>query len=84
VTKRLIKGLLVNPPGWPEKSPLWRSTVKSYKVLWPCHRGLTPRYRQLVAEMAASKRVHRLTSPAAMAAFLDAVKREYDRADPDG
>jgi hypothetical protein len=77
VTKRLIKGVFAAPEGWPANSPLWRSTVAGYGVLWPCHRELTPRYRQLVAEAAASKRVHRLTSPAAMTAFLDAVEREY-------
>ena len=24
VTKRLIKGIFVNPEGWPENSPMWR------------------------------------------------------------
>jgi adenylate kinase family enzyme len=73
VTKRLVKGLFADPPGWPEASPLWASTMSSYKVLWSCHRRLTPKYRQLVAEVAASKRVHHLRSPAEMTAFLDAV-----------
>jgi len=77
VTKRLIKGLFVNPEGWPEGSPIWSSTINCYKVAWSCHRGLTPRYRQLVVEAAASKRVHHLKSRAEMEAFLDAVKREY-------
>ena len=77
VTKRLIKGLFVTPEGWPENSPMWRSTRDSYRVLWLCHRRLTPRYRQLVADMAASKRVHHLKSPAEMAALLDAIKREF-------
>jgi adenylate kinase family enzyme len=77
VTKRLIKGLYANPEGWPENSPLWSSSVHSYKVVWRCHRGLTPRYRQLVAEMAASKRVHHLKSPAEIRAFADAIRREY-------
>jgi len=49
-------------------------------VLWRCHRHLTPRYRQLVADMAASKRVHHVRSPAEMAAFLGAIAREYARA----
>ena len=80
VTKRLIKGLFAAPEGWPENSPLWSSTMNSYSVLWPCHRRLTPRYRQLIAAEAASKRVHHLKSPAEMAAFLDAVKREYANA----
>jgi hypothetical protein len=77
VTKRLIKGLFVPPGGWPDNSPLWSSTMASYRALWPCHNLLTPRYRQLVAAEAASKRVHHLKSPAEMAAFLAAVKREF-------
>jgi adenylate kinase family enzyme len=77
VTKRLIRGLFVTPEGWPESSPMWRSTINSYWVLWSCHRHLTPRYRQLVANVAASKRVHHVKSPAEMTAFLDAIKRAY-------
>lgn len=80
VTKRLIKGLFVTPEGWPDNSPIWSSTMQSYKVIGLCHRRLTPRYRQLVAEAAASKRVHHLKSPAGMTAFLDAVRRECGRA----
>jgi adenylate kinase family enzyme len=76
VTKRLIKGLFVTPEGWPENSPMWQSTMDSYKVLWRCHRYLTPKYRQLVADATASKRVHRVRSRAQMTAFLDAIKRE--------
>ena len=77
VTKRLIKAPFVAPEGWPENSPIWSSTLNSYKVIWLCHRGLTPRYRQLVVDMAASKRVHHLKSPADMQAFLQAVKQEH-------
>jgi len=77
VTKRLIGGLFVTPEGWPENSPMWQSTINSYKVLWRCHRGLTPRYRELVADAASSKRVHHVKSPAEMTALLDAVEREY-------
>jgi adenylate kinase family enzyme len=76
VTKRLAKGLFVSPEGWPENSPMWSSTLSSYRVLWLCHRRLTPRYRQLVVDAAASKRVHHLKSPAEMRAFLQAVERE--------
>jgi adenylate kinase family enzyme len=77
VTKRLIEGLFVNPEGWPERSPIWSSSMNCYKVVWACHRGLTPRYRQLVIEAAGSKRVRHLKSRAEIKAFLDAVKREY-------
>jgi adenylate kinase family enzyme len=76
VTKRLIKGLFADPPGWPEDSPLWSSSMQSYRVLRLCHRRLTPKYRQLVTEEATSKRVHHLRSPAQIESFLDVVKKE--------
>ncbi len=72
VTKRFAAGLFQNPKGWPENSPLWESTLDGYWVVWLCHRGLTPRYRQRIADEASSKQVHHLTSRAAMKAFLQA------------
>jgi adenylate kinase family enzyme len=77
VTKRFVKSLVRAPEGWPENSPMWSSTLNSYRVLWSCHRRLTPRYRQLAADASASKRVHHLKSPAQMQAFLQAVAREH-------
>lgn len=76
VTKRLVKGMFANPEGWPADSPVWASTINSYKALWRCHRLLTPRYRQLVAEAATSKRVHHLRSPRQIEALLGTVRRE--------
>ncbi len=73
VTKRLMKGLLSDPVGWPKGSPLWRSTLSSYRVIPRCNRYLTPKYRQLIIEMAASKRVFHLRSPHEMEAFLDSI-----------
>lgn len=75
VTKRFATGLFRNPEGWPENSPIWSSTLNSYKVLWLYHRRLTPKYRQFVAEAAASKRVHHLKSPAGIEEFLWVVRR---------
>lgn len=77
VTKRLAKGLVVTPEGWPENSPIWRGTLNSYRVLRLCHERLTPKYRQLVAEEAAHKRVHHIRTPEAMRAFIEDVRQEY-------
>jgi adenylate kinase family enzyme len=77
VTKRFVKGLVVTPEGWPEGSPMWRSTLNSYRVLRVCHEKLTPKYRQLVAEQATRKRVHHLRSAGAIKAFVDAAADEY-------
>ena len=77
VTKRLMRGLFVNSEGWPENSPMWRSTMNSYKVAWLCHTRLTPKYRKLVADVALSKRVHHLKSRAEITAFLDGARQEH-------
>jgi hypothetical protein len=79
VTKRLVKGLFSQPPGWPENSPLWSSSIQSYRVLQQCHRHLTPKYRTLVVESAASKQVHHLKSPAQIRTFLASLKEQATR-----
>jgi adenylate kinase family enzyme len=73
VTTRLARGVFAAPEGWPEGAALWRSSISSYRVLLPCHRHLTPRYRELLREAAATKWVHHLTSRAGIAAFLTKV-----------
>jgi len=73
VTKRLFKGLFAAPEGWPAGSPVLSSSISSYRVLWPCHRRLTPKYRALVSEARQRKRVHHLRSAGDIKAFLDNV-----------
>ena len=76
VTKRLVKGLFVDPPGWPEGSPVISSSIQSYRVLWPCHTRLTPRYRSYVSQVAQHKRVFHLRSRQQLKGFLQAIKDE--------
>jgi len=45
-------------------------------VIPRCHRHLTPKYRQLVTDAVASKRVHHLRSRAQIRRFLEAVRNE--------
>lgn len=71
VTKRFIKGLFVNPEGWPDRSPIVKSTLTSYRVLWLCHRKLTPKYRRYVSETATSKQIIHLKTPQAIKEFLN-------------
>lgn len=78
VTKRFVKGIFVNPEGWPERSPMIRSTITSYKVLWLCHTKLTPRYRKLVSESAGQKQVVHLKTPSAIQEYLDRVRSTYE------
>lgn len=80
VTKRLLKGLFVSPAGWPEGSPVLSSTISSYRVLWPCHRYLTPKYRELISAARQHKRVHHLRSRAEIDALLNRVSLEAKHA----
>lgn len=76
VTKRFAKGLFTAPKGWPDNSPLWSSTMSSFRVISLCHRHLTPKYRRFVADAAATKRVHHLTSRRDISTFLESVSKE--------
>jgi adenylate kinase family enzyme len=77
VTKRLIKGLVVAPQGWPKDSPVISSSMSSYQVLLRCHRYLTPKYRSYVTESAKRKRVFHLRSKREMREFLESMRKEY-------
>ena len=50
--------------------------MTSYKVIPRCHQYLTPRYRQLGAEMAASKRVAHLDHRERLRHSWDDVRNE--------
>jgi adenylate kinase family enzyme len=80
VTKRLIKGLFADPPGWPKGSPVIGSSMSSYRVLWPCHTRLTPRYRSYVSQAAQRKRVFQLRSSRELRQFLESMRKEHARA----
>ena len=75
VTKRLVTGLFVAPKGWPARSPVISSSISSYRVLWPCHSRLTPRYRAYVGA-AQRKRVFHLRSPRDLRQFVEKMKKE--------
>jgi adenylate kinase family enzyme len=77
VTERLIKGLFVDPEGWPERSPVIRYSIQSYKVLWPCHSRLTPQYRSYTSEAAQRKRVFHLRSRKDLKQFLETIRNDF-------
>jgi adenylate kinase family enzyme len=79
VTKRFAKGLFVTPEGWPEGSPVFSSSMSSYRVLWPCHSKLTPKYRSYMSQAADKKRVFRLRSKRDIGKFLESMKSEFPK-----
>ncbi len=73
VTKRFITGFFVPPKGWPENSPLLKSSLQSYNTLWLCHQRLTPRYRDYVLEAEKTKKVYHLTSTKDIKDFFELI-----------
>ena len=79
VTKRFAQGLFADPEGWPRGSPLVASTLSSYRVLWPCHKYLTPKYRAFAADAVSRKRVFHLRSTRDIRQWLEAIRSEAAR-----
>jgi adenylate kinase family enzyme len=75
VTKRLITGYFKPPAGWPEKSPILKSSISSYRALWLCHKYLTPKYREYI-EQAQSTSVYYIRSPEQISQFFELIKNE--------
>ncbi|NEQ67328.1 MAG: adenylate kinase [Symploca sp. SIO2D2] len=78
VTKRFLTGAWVPPAGWPEHSPLLRSTLNSYYTVWLCHTKLTPRYRTYVEKAKATRRVFHLRSRQDIKQFWQTMAAEFE------
>lgn len=76
VTKRLILGYFKPPEGWPENSPILKSSMNSYRALWLCHKYLTPRYREYIAQAQSSKSVYHIRTTEQISQFLELMENE--------
>ncbi|MEA5534614.1 adenylate kinase [Crocosphaera sp. XPORK-15E] len=76
VSKRFVTGFFSPPQGWPENSPLVKSSITSYRTLWLCHRRLTPKYRDYVMKMKHTKTVYHLQSMRQISEFWDLMQTE--------
>jgi adenylate kinase family enzyme len=76
VTKRFITGYFKPPEGWPKDSPILQSSLSSYRVLWLCHKYLTPKYREYIKKAQNSKNVYHLRSIEQIAQFFELIESE--------
>jgi len=76
VTKRFITGYLKPPEGWPQNSPILRSSLSSYRVLWLCHKYLTPRYRDYIKQAQSTKNVYHIRSTQDISQFFELIENE--------
>jgi adenylate kinase family enzyme len=73
VTKRMLTGGFNPPAGWPENSPILKSSINSYRNLWLCDKYLTPKYREYIANVKSSKDVYHLRNPLQIEQFLASI-----------
>jgi adenylate kinase family enzyme len=73
VTKRLAIGKFQPPAGWPENTPLLKSSLTSYRTLWLCHQFMTPKYREYIDRVKDTKNVYHLTSLDRVSQFLASI-----------
>jgi adenylate kinase family enzyme len=74
VTKRFITGYFQPPEGWPQNSPIFKSSLSSYRVLWLCHKYLTPRYREYIEKARSSKSVYHIRSTQQISQFYQLIR----------
>jgi adenylate kinase family enzyme len=73
VTKRMLTGNFYPPAGWPENSPILKSSINSYRNLWLCDRYLTPKYREYIQKAKNTKNVYHLRSSQQIEQFLASI-----------
>lgn len=71
VTKRLLKGLLVKPEGWPEGSSILKGTLESYKVLKLCPKFWNNDFLQKLEEMSNNKSLYVIRSMSELNSFVE-------------
>lgn len=76
VTKRLIKSRFKPPEGWPEKSPILKSSLTSYRVLWLCEKHLTPKYREYIEQAQSTKSVYHIRSTEQISQFFKLIENK--------
>jgi adenylate kinase family enzyme len=74
VTKRAIAGYFNPPDGWPENSPIFKSSLKSYRVLWLCYKYLTPKYREFIKQAQSTKSVYHIRSSEQISQFFATIE----------
>lgn len=71
VTKRLLKGLLVKPEGWPDGSSILKGTLESYRTLKLCPKFWNDAFMNKLEEIAVSKSLFVIRSISELNGFVD-------------
>ncbi len=70
VTKRLLKGVIVKPEGWPEGSSVLKGSLESYRVLKLCPMFWNVEFTQRLEKLSADRSLHVIRSVAELDSFV--------------
>lgn len=71
VTKRLLKGVVVKPEGWPDGSSVLKGTLESYKVLKLCPKFWSDSFMQKLEKISTNKYLYVIRSISELNSFVD-------------
>ena len=71
VTKRLLKGLVAKPEGWPDGSSIVKGTLESYKVLTLCPKFWNDHFMKKLENISTDKSLYVIRSISELNSFVD-------------
>lgn len=71
VTKRLLKGILIKPEGWPDGSSVLKGTLESYKVLRISPTFWNKDFMQKLDKLSTNKSLYVIRSVSDLNSFVD-------------
>lgn len=71
VSKRLLKGLLVKPEGWPDGSSIIKGSIQSYKMLKLCPQFWNDDFLLKLEARSNKQKVHVIRSTAQLKGFVE-------------
>jgi hypothetical protein len=71
VTKRLLKGLVVKPEGWPDGSSILKGTLESYRTLKLCPKFWDDDFMKKLEEISTNKSLYVIRSISELNGFVE-------------
>jgi len=71
VTKRLLKGLVVKPEGWPDGSSVLKGTLASYRTLKLCPKFWNDNFMKKLEEISTNKSLYVIRSISELNGFVE-------------
>ena len=71
VTKRLLKGVVVKPEGWPDGSSILKGTLESYRTLKLCPKFWGDDFMKKLEEISTNKSLYIIRSISELNSFIE-------------